>query len=86
MFRKIKDKALSFDRFGNHVNFLLPGGAATHQTFLGFAMTIILYTTIAFYGSLKFIKLYYYWETDIMTSVESNYFSDDYIFSSDNGM
>ena len=83
----IAEKVLKLDQFGYAFNFKLPQGRDTYNTGLGAAISILLLMIIVFYGALQMQRLVRFEETVPVTmSATEGYFSNDFVFSSDDGL
>ena len=83
----IAEKLVKLDQFGYAFNFKLPQGRDTYKTGLGAAISILLFMTSVFYGTLSMQRLVRFEETVPVTmSTSEGYFSNDFVFSSDDGL
>lgn len=61
-------KVLENDTFAEKYRFKLPEGKSDYFTVKGCITTIIVVTALLFYGTIRYIKLETYDDTDIMVS------------------
>ena len=82
---QLKRKALLADTFGRYFTLMLPDGNERYKSMLGSLLNIIRVAAVLVYASYKWIGLKSYSDSDIQTNVQTDYFSSEYVLSSEDG-
>lgn len=77
--RRTRDKVLENDVFAEKFEFRLPEGKETFYTVKGCLSTVILLMALVFYGTIRFVKLQTYDDTDIMVSSWDSFYKPSYV-------
>lgn len=76
----------SYDKFGQQFKMKLDGAIASHNSYMGATLTLVLELILLMYFVTKIISIYAKWEVDIMSVKLENALTFDDKFDSSNGL
>ena len=71
---------LSIDNYSEEFKFRLQDGQRSYKSIKGVCFTIILLTSLLFYGTMQLIKLVSYGDVDVLFSSKDSHFNSSYEF------